>query len=120
MRYLLALCLGLTAGGAQADKAQDAYFRTLDLNGDGFVSLSEAAGDEVVVTRFDRADRNRDGKLSPKEFANLKNVKLRVAKRKKDNKDTEPSAAVGGTAPKPASGLKPGRKDRIDRGADGG
>jgi hypothetical protein len=120
MRYLLALCLGLAAAGAQADKAQDAYFRTLDLNGDGFVSLSEAAGDEVVVSRFDRADRNRDGKLSPKEFANLKNVKLRVAKRKKDDKDTGPSAAVGGTAPKPASGLKPGRKDRIDRGADGG
>src|SRR6267378_8681972 len=112
MRYLVPLCLALVAGSAHADKTEDAYFRSLDLNGDGYVSLSEAAGDEVVVSRFDRADKNRDGKLSPKEFANLKNIKLRVAKRK--NKETEPSAAVGGTAPKPASGLKPGRKTGID------
>jgi hypothetical protein len=119
MRSLLGLCLALAASGAQADKATDAYFRSLDLNGDGFVSLSEAAGDEVVVSRFDRADKNRDGKLSPKEFANLKNVKVRVAKRK--SKETEPSAAVGGSAPpKPASGLKPGRKDRMDRAGAGG
>ena len=97
MRYPLALLLGLAAGTAAADKTQDAYFRSLDLNGDGYVSLAEAAGDEVVVSRFDRADRNRDGKLSPKEFANLKNVKVRVAARKKG---TEPSAAVGGTARK--------------------
>ena len=109
MRLIAALCLMSVAAGAYADKITDAYFRSLDLNGDGFVSLSEAAGDEVVVTRF---DKNRDGKLSPKEFANLKNVKLRVAKRK--GKETEPSAAVGGTAPK--SGLKPGRKNWADGG----
>jgi EF hand domain-containing protein len=120
MRSLAALALALVAASAYADKTNDGYFRSLDLNGDGFVSLSEAAGDEVVVSRFDRADRNRDGKLSPKEFANLKNVKVRVATRKKD-KDKEPSAAVGGTAPRPASGLKPRRKDRTDGvGADGG
>ena len=118
MRYLVTvLALALTAAPARADKTQDAYFRSLDLNGDGYVSLSEAAGDEVVVSRFDRADRNRDGKLSPKEFANLKNVKVRVAKRK--GKDTEPSAAVGGTAPKPASGIKPGRRDRTDSASGG-
>jgi hypothetical protein len=115
MRSLAALSLALAAASAYADKTTDAYFRSLDLNGDGYVSLSEAAGDEVVVTRFDRADKNRDGKLSPKEFANLKNVKVRVATRKKD-KDKGPSAAVGGTAPKPASGLKPGRKTGIDGG----
>ena len=116
MRSLAALALALVAASAYADKTTDAYFRSLDLNGDGFVSLAEAAGDEVVVTRFDRADKNRDGKLSPKEFANLKNVKVRVAKRK--GKEAEPSAAVGGTAPK--SGLKPGRNNRISSGADGG
>ena len=51
-----------------------------------------------MVNRFDKADRNRDGKLSPQEFARLKNVKVRVAKKKE--KDKEPSAAVGGTAPR--------------------
>jgi len=114
MRYLVPLCLALVAGGAHADKTQDAYFRSLDLNGDGYVSLSEAAGDEVVVSRFDRADRNRDGKLSRQEFANLNKVKVRLAKRK--GKETEASAAVGGTAPRPASGIRPGRRDRMDSG----
>ena len=57
------------------------------------MSLAEAAGDEVIVSRFDKGDRNRDGKLSPKEFASLNKVKVRVAKAK----DKDRSAAVGGT-----------------------
>lgn len=117
MRYFVAVCLIVLATGVRADKTQDAYFRSLDLNGDGYVSLSEAAGEEVVVSRFDRADRNRDGKLSRQEFANLKKVKVRYAKRKP--KEGESSAAVGGTAPKPASGIKPGRRRGTDSGMDG-
>ena len=95
---MLVLLLGL-AGAAHADDGGsiDRYFDSLDLDGDGYVSLSEAAGDEIVVTRFDRADRNKDGKLSRKEFANLRKVKVRVAKKKGAE---EPSAAVGGSAPK--------------------
>ena len=94
----LVLLLAL-AGAAHADDggAIDRYFDALDLNGDGYVSLAEAAGDEIVVTRFDRADRNKDGKLSRKEFANLRKVKVRLAKKKGAE---EPSAAVGGSAPK--------------------
>ena len=98
MKWLAALGLALCTSAAYADKESiERYFHALDLNGDGYVSLSEAAGDPVVVSRFDKADRNRDGKLSAKEFANLGKVKVRVAKAKKDkDKDKEASAAVGG------------------------
>lgn len=103
--------LGLSAAAAAvyaekpAEKGPDKasvkrYFQALDLNGDGHVSLAEAAGDPVVVSRFDKGDRNRDGKLSEKEFANLSKVKLRVAKAKKGKeKEEEVSAAVGGSRP---------------------
>lgn len=46
-------------------------FRALDLDGDGKVALSEAAGNAGVVMGFDRADRNRDGQLDRGEFARL-------------------------------------------------
>ena len=97
MRFPLALLLLSCAATAQADKASvDRYFQALDLNGDGYVSLAEAAGDKVVVQRFDKADRNRDGKLSQKEFANLSKVKVRVAARRKGKED-QATAAAGGT-----------------------
>ena len=101
MRTLAAAVL-LCASVAYADPPGEELFQALDLDGDGYVSLSEAAGNEVVVSRFDRADRDRDGKLSPKEFANLKKVKVRVATRKqeKGKQEKEESAAAGGSAPK--------------------
>lgn len=96
MRALVLFLALVGVGHAADDGALERYFDKLDLNGDGYVSLSEAAGDEIVVTRFDRADRNKDGKLSRKEFARLSKVKVRMAKKK----GAEPSAAVGGSAPK--------------------
>lgn len=75
---------------AQADK--DEEFRKLDLNGDGRVSLAEAAGHAEVVTKFDKADRNKDGQLSRVEFDRLDRIQLKVAKAKGAR-----SAAAGGT-----------------------
>jgi hypothetical protein len=109
VKLLAPLCFALVAASAYGQSAQsslDRYFEALDLDGDGYVSLSEAAGEPIVVERFDRADRNRDGKLSRKEFANLKKVKTRVAKKK------TPGAAVGGSASK--------KKEKPDAGAAGG
>lgn len=50
---------------------KDRVFKALDLDGDGKVSLSEAAGNSSTVMGFDRADRNHDGTLSRAEFDRL-------------------------------------------------
>ena len=54
---------------ASSDK--EAMFRRLDIDGDGFVSKAEAAGNEAATVGFDRADRNRDGKLSFAEYDSI-------------------------------------------------
>jgi EF hand domain-containing protein len=64
------------SGGATAPKPDTAsekmlMFRALDIDGDGFVSKAEAAGNAPVTIGFDRADRNRDGKLSFAEYDSI-------------------------------------------------
>ena len=61
------------AGGASAPLqrppgAEHSSFDGLDVNGDGKLSLAEAAGYGDIVTRFHRVDRNKDGKLTKAEF----------------------------------------------------
>lgn len=77
--------LAETAAAEISRHQMEEEFRALDLNGDGYVSSAEAAGFRDIVTRFDKADRNRDGKLSRAEFARLKSMKAA-------------SSATGGTA----------------------
>jgi hypothetical protein len=59
------------AGSAIPDPDRDAAFKLLDLDGDGHVTLAEAAGNERAVVGFDRADGNRDGKLTREEYENI-------------------------------------------------
>jgi len=63
-----------STGEARAGDTQSPTMRSLDLNGDGRLSLAEAAGYGEIVKRFDRADRNKDGKLAPAEFDRLAKV----------------------------------------------
>jgi hypothetical protein len=83
------------AGGTAAEPAVGAdpsTLKALDLNGDGRVSLAEAAGYAEVVTRFERADRNKDGKLTQAEFDRLAKLPERKA-RKKPQRRQKPTAA---------------------------
>jgi hypothetical protein len=55
-------------GSSKRDPERDLEFRALDLDGDGFVSRAEAAGQSEVMDGFDRADRDNDGRLSYREY----------------------------------------------------
>lgn len=91
MTRTMALLLTFAPALALADPAEE--FLALDLTGDGLVSLAEAAGFANVVVRFDRADRNRDGRLSLYEFQRLKTMRMPVH----DKALAARSAGVGAT-----------------------
>jgi hypothetical protein len=80
------------SGGAtrsQLHSERQGMFRHIDFDGDGFVSKAEAAGFATATLGFDRADRNRDGKLSFAEydsiFAPPRPAKKRMVRAKKKN-----------------------------------
>ena len=66
---LMALCTAAcVVAEPLAPQDRPEAFRILDTDKDGFLSRQEAAVEPEVAANFDRADRNRDGKLSPEEF----------------------------------------------------
>jgi hypothetical protein len=75
------------AAGATAEsqfpEKQPGSLQALDLNGDGRLSLAEAAGHADIMARFQRADRNKDGKLSQVEFDRLDKLPEKPPPRKK-------------------------------------
>ena len=92
------------ASGASAplphqDPARDS-FSSLDLNRDGRVSLAEAAGYGDIMTRFARADRNKDGKLTKVEFERLAKLPPPKPKAKPKLRLREDAAAALASAPR--------------------
>ena len=92
------------ASGASAplphqDPARDS-FSSLDLNGDGCVSLAEAAGYGDIMTRFARADRNKDGKLTKVEFERLAKLPPPKPRAKPKLRLREDAAAALASAPR--------------------
>ena len=88
------------SGGATAPKPDTAsekmlMFRALDIDGDGFISKAEAAGNAPVTIGFDRADRNRDGKLTFAEYDSIGKPRSQKKQAKKDG-----SASAGSTKAK--------------------
>jgi hypothetical protein len=49
----------------------DETFRTLDMNGDGYVSRSEVRRGTRLEQQFDQLDTNRDGRLSREELRGM-------------------------------------------------
>ena len=95
------LFLFLAALALPAAASDDERFEKLDFDRDGKVSLAEAAGNADLIKGFDRADRNRDGKLTRREYDALfaREAKLEAARQAKAEAAAK-SAAAGGTSPK--------------------
>jgi hyperosmotically inducible periplasmic protein len=67
-----ALMAMATAYAQPSDK-----FRSLDRNGDGFLSKDEVSHLQGYARAFDEADDNRDGRLSPDEFIKSESIRDR-------------------------------------------
>jgi osmotically-inducible protein OsmY len=74
----------MLAAPAFAAPPDDAAFRALDRDGDGYLSRREAIRSVADVQSFQNADRDGDGRLSPQEFV--------------DSALNQPSAAAAGSA----------------------
>ena len=74
---MLAVLAALSAGTALAATApasdsNGAPRAKLDTNGDGAIDRSEAARSPRLADRFDELDKNKDGKLSREEMAQMR------------------------------------------------
>lgn len=68
LTVLLAASPAYAQTSTLVDKVREDAFRSLDKDGDRQLSKKEAAANAQVAAGFDKADANRDGKLSRDEF----------------------------------------------------
>jgi len=64
--------LGLLAATATLAADAKPTFESVDKNGDGKISLAEASNDDALFVAFKSLDANKDGELTPEEFAKYK------------------------------------------------
>jgi hypothetical protein len=88
--------------GGSAESVNERNFHGFDLDGDGRVSKAEAAGYADLINGFDRADRNRDGKLTLGEYEALLKRHARDQARAEARAAKKEQASAGGSAKKPA------------------
>lgn len=63
--------LGVLAASAALSQGKPS-FESLDKNGDGKISLSEASNDDALFVAFKGLDVDKDGELTREEFAKYK------------------------------------------------
>ena len=64
----LAVILAVFAGASMAALPT---FDEVDANGDGKITMKEASSHEGLMTKFDKADVDRDGLISKAEYEKL-------------------------------------------------
>jgi hypothetical protein len=80
-----------TQANASNDGGAEAMFKSLDKNGDGFLSKDEVAGSPHAA-EFAKLDKNGDGKLSRAEHANAPDhVAARTGNKSASSSDTSGS-----------------------------
>lgn len=57
--------------GAAAEPVDEAAFRVLDIDGDGYISRLEVRRGSNLERQFSQLDANRDGRLSREELRGL-------------------------------------------------
>lgn len=66
-------------GAAEWDAASFALFRVADKNNNNFIDATELQGSAIAQDTFLRADTDRDGRLSVREFMDLRRTMFHIA-----------------------------------------
>lgn len=68
LAMLLAILTPAWAAEELDPQDRSAAFRQLDVDGDGWITVEEAAAHPEVAANFQKADSDHDGRLSSEEF----------------------------------------------------